>query len=126
MADTTITTEIQTDIELSKKALALLKAKDYAGLLALGEANFGTIEKQVGEVSTLIPVIKSGWKTSEFWLIIVFVGINAYCILKGVALPMTDDISIAGLIATYSVNRQMTKSTPIITSPTVTSTVTTK
>lgn len=122
MADT-ITTEIQTDIELSKKALTLLKAKDYAGLAVLGEQNFGLIKQQAAEVSNLIPAVKAGWKTSEFWLISVFVAINVYCVAKGITLPMTDDISVAGLIATYSVNRHLTKTAS---TPTVTSTVITK
>lgn len=117
MPDTT--NEIQADIELGKQAMILLKNKDYAGLVRLGESNAGTIQKQLLEVEQLVPAVKSGWKTSEFWLITAFFIVNTYCVWKGITLPISDDVSIAGLIATYSINRHLTKAAAL---PTTTQT----
>jgi hypothetical protein len=101
---------VSKDIALSKEVITMLKAKDYVGIVKLGLQNKAFIEDEVKEVSALVPLIKAGYKTTEFWLIVVYFGFNIFCILKGIALPIGDDSILGGLVATYSASRHYIKS----------------
>lgn len=109
MSDTLIT-QVKTDEEIAQKAITLLKAKDYSGLTALGEANYPLVKQQIAEVAAFIPAIKDGWKTSEFWLLAIYVVVNLVCELKGIKLPAIDDIVGGSLVGTYSAGRHFLKS----------------
>jgi hypothetical protein len=106
---TQVTQQVQDDIELAKKATALVAKKDFAGLVALAIENESKIKQQVQEVEQVIPAIKSGWKTSEFWLIAIFLVTNVVFALKGMTFPLGDDITVGSLVAGYAASRHAIK-----------------
>jgi hypothetical protein len=106
-----VSAQVQADADLVKQAAALAQAKDWVKLGELALKNRSTIEKQVEQVSTLVPLVKAGWKTSEFWLVTAYLGINIYCMLKGQPLPFADDTTLGGVIAAYTGGRHLIKNT---------------
>jgi hypothetical protein len=94
-----------------KKALAAYKSSGVSGLSALlGEA-VTVIEKDYTDVKAALPSIKSGYKTTEFWLIVgVGLANGLYTVFSGKTLPIDLNVVAAALIAVYTAARALTKS----------------
>lgn len=121
MTDPTLTplaADVTTDLQLGAQAVALLKAKDYAGLVKLGEANISTVTQEIADVKAALPAIKTGYKTTEFWATMGVPLVNGIAlIVTKKPLPVDLNVVMAGLVAVYTVVRGFTKSTV---APTVT------
>jgi len=61
------------------------------------------------DVKAALPTIKAGYKTTEFWVTVVGVGIDSYFTATG-KVPPIDGIAVAGaIIAVYTVVRGLIK-----------------
>lgn len=121
-----VVTDTASDIALSVKALALLKAKDYAGLVKLGETSAPLLEQQIKDAEAVVPVIKEGYKTTEFWFVVAFALFDVYCDFRGIKIPPTTEITLGAAISAYAAGRHLLKiNTPTIPSPTTSTAVNT-
>ena len=71
-------------------------------------------QEDFAAVTGALPVIKAGWKTTEFWLImLVILGNGIYTAATGgKVLPFDLNATVAGLIGIYAVVRALVKKTP--------------
>jgi hypothetical protein len=110
MADqTTIVQTVQADEALIKQAAELIQKKDWIQLGEFALAHRTQLAEQVTEIQGDIPLIKAGYKTTEFWLVVVFGVVTVLCKLKGISLPPTESISLGALVMTYMTSRHLTK-----------------
>jgi len=109
LAPTILIDQAKKDAALAAQVLALAQKKDYLSIAKLGIENRNLIEQQVKEVEDAIPLIKSGWKTTEFWVVVLYGAFNIFCIVKGISIPPTDDITLGGLVASYVAGRHYVK-----------------
>jgi hypothetical protein len=74
------------------------------------------IEKDWTDISAAIPSIKSGYKTTEFWLIVgLGLGNGIYAAIAGKALPFDLNAVLGAVIVVYTAARALTKtSTPTV------------
>src|SRR5690242_12034093 len=69
----TLVNDAASEIELGKQAIAAIKAAkagDKSQLIALIPKVAEDVKRDIADVRAALPVIKAGWKTSEFWLIV--------------------------------------------------------
>lgn len=131
MIDPTLTpvaADIATDLQLGAQAVAMLRAKDYAGLIKLGQSNIGVVTQEIAAVKAALPAIKTGYKTTEFWATMGVPIVNGVAlIVTKKPLPIDLNVVIAGVVAVYTVVRGFTKSTsaPAVTTVAAPATVTT-
>lgn len=121
MSDTTTTatplstlqTEVMADAALVKQAEVLIKKKDWLGLIKFAADNKATIETEASYIKDgfqkITPLVKEGYKTTEFWLVTSYLAINVYFAYKGISLPATDDVSLGSIIAAYTASRHLIK-----------------
>jgi hypothetical protein len=103
--------DAQADYELVKKAIPLIKAKDWSGLASLGTQNAAVLEAQYKDVKAALPDIKTGYQTTEFWLVVGVVALNAgYTAVTGKALPVDSNVVLGGVVAIYTAVRGLVKS----------------
>lgn len=94
---------------------ALKLFKDYkAGGLAGLAADIPEVTAYgralIADAQATLPIIKAGWKTSEFWLLLGFGLVNAgWLIWKGTPLPFDTNSVLAGLLAVYTAARTFHK-----------------
>lgn len=81
------------------------KASGLSGITKLGTEAFGVIKQDVADIEAAIPEVKSGFKTSEFWLNVVGGITIVYPAVMGHPLPTTVTMSIAALIGVYNLVR---------------------
>jgi hypothetical protein len=104
-----VISQVKQDVDIGKQAAALIAKKDYISLVKLAYENKALIEKQVEEVEQAIPFIKAGWKTSEFWVMVCYFGLNVYCVYKGINIPVGDDASVGAAVLSYVAGRHYIK-----------------
>lgn len=106
-----LATELGNDLPLIKRIIADYKegglknvaAKDLGEVIKEGRADFLA-------VTAALPVIKSGWRTTEFWLVAIFAfGNIAFTAWKGTALPLEVNIAVGAVIAAYTAMRSIAK-----------------
>ena len=103
--------EIADDVKLVVEAVKLIRAKDKAGLVALAPKIFTEVKEDIAAIKPAIPVIKAGYKTTEFWLISVLFAANAYVFqTTGKVLPFDINATFASLLAVYTPVRTAFKS----------------
>ena len=102
-------TEVKADVALAQQAAAFAQKKDWLGLAKLAFENKGAVETQVQEVEKVLPYIKQGYKTTEFWLVIGYFALNTFCTLKGISLPLSEDAPLGAIIGSYVASRHFTK-----------------
>lgn len=104
-----VSLQVMDDIKLGGAVSALLAKGDKIGAMKLILENRATLEQQVKEVEAAIPAIKAGYRTSEFWIVVIYILINVVFTYLKVPLPLGDDITIGAIIAAYGTNRQIQK-----------------
>ncbi len=106
----TVATDVDTDVVLAINIIKALKSGDKAGALAQAETAIPLVSKQVQDFKAVMPVVKAGYKTTEFWITVAFLGLNAYK-----PLPMDVNAVIGTVVGIYTVVRGMIKHTDIVT-----------
>lgn len=97
------------DAVLIGHAIKAYKSGGKAALLDLLPEATALARKEYTDVKAAIPSIKSGYKTSEFWLSLgvpILIGVLA---LKGITLPVEATAAIGAVITTYTVIRGLVK-----------------
>ena len=89
---------IQTDEALAKQALALVKAKDLAGLAGLVLSNQTTLTAQVEEVKKDLPIVKSDLVKPHFYMVVAFAVINYLAAYYKVVIPTDVNVTVGALI----------------------------
>lgn len=102
------------DIQDVRIAIAAYKSGGKAALFASLPNMVGDVQKTFTDIKAELPKIKSGWRTSEFWMGITFsVGNVAYLGITGKPIPTEVNLAISGVIAVYTFVRVLLKkSTP--------------
>lgn len=85
------------------------KSKGMEGLVAMASTIAGDIDKDMDDIGILEPLVKQGYKTTEFWLIIGYFVVNVFAQKLNITLPPIDDVTIGGLVAAYTLSRTSTK-----------------
>jgi hypothetical protein len=99
---------VQTEKEVAS-LVAAYRAHGVAGVAALVPALAQTAGKDYEDVATAVPAIKSGWRTSEFWVIIGIGLVDLYFGVTGKETPTTVTEILTVLGAAYGVSRGITK-----------------
>jgi len=104
---------IQSDIELAKSVIDLVKGghEIEAGLLIVKNRN--ALSKQVTAVEALVPIVKEGYKTSEFWVLLLYGAFNWYCAVYHIALPATEDMTLGAMVSAYIAGRHVIKNNAV-------------
>ena len=99
-------------IQAEKEVQALIaayKAGGAAGVAALLPGIAPQVEKTYADVKAALPTIKAGYKTSEFW-IVVLVGLGFSILTAMGKVPPMDGTAVVGaLTAVYTVVRGLMK-----------------
>jgi len=104
-----VLSQAKQDALLLQQVLTAVQKKDYLGLIKIAVENKDLVEHQVEEVTEAIPLIKAGWKTSEFWVMVCYFGLNVYCVYKGINIPVGDDASVGAAVLSYVAGRHYIK-----------------
>ena len=84
------------------------------------------LEQVAKDVITELPAIKSGWRTSEFWLIILLGIANGLMFWKtGQPINVETNATLGGLILAYTGSRTLVKNAPVTATATTSATSTT-
>jgi len=102
--------ELGDDYPLAKEAIAAIKAKDKARLVALIPKIAVEVKEDIAAIKPVVSTAKVGYKTTEFWLIAAFLGFNVWYLQKtGNALPLELNTVIAAVTSVYTVIRGILK-----------------
>ena len=102
--------DIRQDISLVKTIVTDVKAGGVTGAIKDAPAIIQAVEQQIPDVKAVIPVVKAGYQTSEFWIIVVLLLANlVFETVKGTGLPIDVNATIGALTAIYTVCRQIIK-----------------
>lgn len=102
--------QITKDVTLGKQLGDLYAKKDFIGAAKLLLANKQLIGDEIKEVEELVVEVKSGYKTTEFWLALIYVTINVWFFYKGIPIPTGDDATLGGALVAYIISRHNLKS----------------
>lgn len=92
--------------------VAALKTGGLAGVAAQAPALIAEAEKDFTDIKAAIPVVKTGYKTTEFWLVVaVFLGNGAYTMVTKKTLPVDLNVVLAAVVAVYTAARALVKGT---------------
>lgn len=70
-------------------------------------------QKDIADVTAALPVIKAGWRTTEFWLAAgMFLGNSIYLMVTGHALPVDLNVVLGAVAIIYTAARSFVKSAP--------------
>lgn len=106
-------TEAGDDLPLVKEALAAIKAKDKAALVALLPRIAAEVKEDIAAVRDALPLIKEGYKSSEFWAVAGFTAANLWYLNKtGNPIPLDVNACIAAVVGVYTIIRGLVKKTP--------------
>ena len=107
---TPIVNDIAATVKLVKQIVTDIKAQGATKALAadspqiLSTAMLGYADGKVAW-----PVVKAGYKTSEFWLVAGYLLLNAILLAFSVKIPISVDVAIGSLISVYMVIRSIVK-----------------
>ena len=99
-------------VQLEKEIAAIIaayKAKGASGAAALLPSLAPSLSKSWADVQTAMPTIKSGYKTTEFWITSVAVGLTTYLTTTGKLTPDAGATLIGAVTAVYAVVRGLLK-----------------
>ena len=102
--------ELADDIELGKRIVAAYRTGGNGAALALLPEVIREAQEDFAAASEAAPIIKSGWRTTEFWLVAVFIVANlGFTAWKGVAIPSEVNTAIGAVLAAYVATRAVVK-----------------
>ncbi len=108
------------DTKLGAALLAAWKTKGKDGLIALLPETIAAAKKDIADVQAFIPIVKAGYKTSEFWLFVLSPLVNALVLWRtGQALPFDLNALWLSGAAVYAVVRMIVKGKVAAIAPTV-------
>ena len=96
--------EASDDVKLGLKIAQAYKTGGKAAALALLPEVVAEVKEDMAAVKSALPVVKEGYKTTEFWLTLAVLAINAYK-----PLPLEVNSVIGSLVAVYAVIRGLVK-----------------
>lgn len=99
---------VQTEKEITS-LIAAYKAHGAAGVEALIPSLYLTAKKDISDVKAVIPSIKEGWKTTEFWIVVGVELITVIYTLQGKETPVNGSEIMTALAGAYAVARGITK-----------------
>jgi hypothetical protein len=98
------------DIPLIKQAVAAIKAKDKAALAALLPQIALEVKEDVAAVEAALPAIKAGFKTTEFWAVVVLAIANVALVAFGKQpLPWDINAVLGAVTVAYGFFRTLLK-----------------
>lgn len=98
-------------VAIGKAVADAIKAGGLQNAAPLIPKVVGAVQKDVADVTAALPMIKAGYKTSEFWIVVgALVLVGVVPLVTGKPAPM-DSVTVIGAIsAVYAVVRGLTKS----------------
>ena len=93
-----------------KDGIDAYKSGGFPAVAALSPTLVPHIRDIVSDVKDAVPAIKTGYKTTEFWLIVAFGIANAIVpVITGKPLPFSVDGSLAAVLSIYAIVRAILK-----------------
>jgi hypothetical protein len=106
----TLGSEVADDIELGKRLAKAYREGGKGAALALLPDVIREAQEDFSAVTSALPVIKAGWRTTEFWLVTLFIVANlVFVAWKGVAIPTEVNVAIGAVLAAYVAVRGLIK-----------------
>lgn len=114
----TLGRELADDIELGRRIVAAYRTGGKVAALALLPEVIREAQEDFTAASDAAPIIKSGWRTTEFWLVAVFIVANlGFTAWRGVAIPTEVNAAIGAVLAAYVAVRGVVKAKAASTTP---------
>lgn len=113
-------------IKLEQEGKALYEAHKAGGwpaTISLAASLRPELEQDIEDVEAVIPIVKSGYQTTEFWLVIGYAIVNVLCAKYNIIIPQTDDVTIGALVAAYISGRALIKNKAVSSSSSPSNTV---
>lgn len=101
--------EIANDIPLIARLLAAYQSGGKAEALKLLPAAVDTVQADLVAVGEALPTIKAGYKTTEFWLVVLALALVAGLTAAGKPVNVEAASLIGALTAIYSIVRGLVK-----------------
>lgn len=99
---------IQTEKEIAS-LVAAYKAHGVSGISALLPALYTTAQKDFKDVEVALPVVKEGWKTTEFWIVVGVILIEGYFTITGKETPFQTSEVLTVIGSAYALARGQAK-----------------
>lgn len=100
------------EVALGKEALAAIKAAkagDKSALISLLPKVAADVKRDIADVKAALPVIKAGWKTSEFWLIVLTGVIGIVAAARGIKIDVNLAAVWGAVVSVYTLIRTIIK-----------------
>jgi hypothetical protein len=104
-------------VPIVKQVIADVKAGGIAAALKDLPAVTAEAEALYADVKLALPTIKAGYKTTEFWLVVGFLGTITGFAAAGHPLPVEADAILGAVIAVYTAVRALVKKAPVVSVP---------
>jgi hypothetical protein len=102
--------EVGDDAALLKQVIAHYKAGGFKAVAQDVPAIVIEARKDYAALSDALPVVKAGYKTTEFWLVVlVMLGNGIYFGVTGKTLPFDLNATLASMVGIYTVVRGLMK-----------------
>ncbi len=97
-------------VAIGKQVIAAYKSGGAAGAAALLPKVVAAAEKDFTDAQAAMPLIKAGYKTTEFWLPVAATLIGgAYFAVTGKDIPVNLGVCVGALLSIYTVARTLLK-----------------
>jgi hypothetical protein len=107
-------------VNRGKQAVEDYKKGGASALVQDVTAAIPDAQKAFRDITAALPIIKEGYKTTEFWLVVGFLLVNCVLIAINHPLPFNVDALIAGVLSVYALLRTAHKSTVVAAAPAAT------
>ncbi|HWN97389.1 MAG TPA: hypothetical protein VNT99_20325 [Methylomirabilota bacterium] len=116
-----LASELGDDVAVIKEFMADYKRAGLKAALAENSADLiREAQEDFAAVTSALPVIKAGWKTTEFWLIAAVILANAaYFAATEKVLPFDLNAVFASLVGVYAIVRGFMKKPAVVVAPVV-------
>lgn len=105
-----LASDVAQDISLIKQVASDVKAGGVQAALKDIPQAVSLVETEYEDVKKALPLIKAGYKSTEFWLVLAFfLGNVAYTAFTGKNLPFDTDLVLGGVLAVYTAARGLIK-----------------
>lgn len=107
-----VAADVETLTADGKHVLAAYKQAGIAAAIAEATAHAEDLRKSYEDVVAALPIVKAGYKSTEFWLTVGVVGLVTGPHTIGKPLPLSVDALLVAVTAIYGVIRAAIKKTP--------------
>lgn len=101
-------------VQHGKEAVAAFRKEGVAGAIREASEAIPDVQETIRDVTAALPTIKAGYKSTEFWLVLVFFIGNGVLAAMGKPLPFEVNAVLGSVLAVYAVVRTAFKAKAVV------------